>query len=87
MFKRKHTATALAAACALAAFSLPASAAHFGGGHMGGHGGFGHGHFAGFGNSGVTRPIVGACADATVAVNKSPSALPKSSLFMTFSFS
>src|SRR5258708_5235015 len=68
MSKLKQTVAALTATCALAAFSLPASAGHFGGGgfggHMGGmghfggmghmgHGGFGHGHFAGnFGHGG-----------------------------------
>lgn len=61
MIKFKRAVAALAATCALAAFSLPASAAHFGGGggHMGGgfHGGghfggghFGGGHFAGGGH-------------------------------------
>jgi hypothetical protein len=35
-----------------------------------------------FGYSGVTRPVPGACADATVAVNREPSALTKISIFI-----
>ena len=50
MTKLRQAAAALTAACALAAFSFPASAGHFGGAHMGR---MGHGHFAGgFGRGG-----------------------------------
>lgn len=56
MSKLNQAAAGLIAACALAAFSMPASAAHFGhggfGDHGGFHGGFGHSHFGHFGHGG-----------------------------------